>query len=143
MTTNADFYSIKTENIFINPKRFVFVFVFLFFGPLAADGVSRPGIKTKLQLQPMPQLQQCRIPNPLCQTRDWSYIPALQKHRWSCCASLSRNSSKYILIRLFCTVSEITEPLFISYIHFFLSVLQFVLFLMPDFEIEYFFLCCI
>ena len=32
--------------------------------------ISRPGIKSKLQLQTMPQLQQHGIINPLCQARD-------------------------------------------------------------------------
>ena len=53
----------------IQPK---FRILLLFFFPLAvlmAYGSSRPGIKSEKQLQPKPQLWQCRILNPLCRAR--------------------------------------------------------------------------
>ena len=38
----------------------VFKFFFFFFGCSVAYGVSRPGIRSKPQFRPMPQLGQCR-----------------------------------------------------------------------------------
>ena len=44
--------------------------LFSFLAAPAAYGVPGPSIKSELQLQPMPQLQQHRILNPLCQAGD-------------------------------------------------------------------------
>ena len=46
-----------------------------------AYGVPGPGIRSKLQLQAMPQLWQCQILNPLCWAGDQTCIPVLQKCR--------------------------------------------------------------
>ena len=43
-----------------------------FWPPLQHMKVPRPGTNTKLKLQPMPQLQQRQILNPLLQARDHS-----------------------------------------------------------------------
>ena len=67
--------------------------LWLFFPPFfwgghpTASGVAGLGIRSKLQLWPMPQLQQCWILNPLCQAGDWACMPVLQRHCWSCCAT--------------------------------------------------------
>ena len=50
--------------------------------------VPRPGIRSKLQFSPKPQLQQCQIFNPLCQARDQPCIPVLPRHCWSHCATM-------------------------------------------------------
>ena len=59
------------------------LFLIFFFGCLAAYGVSRPGIRSKLQVQPKPQLQQCQILNPLCRAGDQTCVPALPRCHWS------------------------------------------------------------
>ena len=42
---------------------FLFFLFFFFFCLPVAYGIPRPGIRSELQLQPMPQLQQCQILN--------------------------------------------------------------------------------
>lgn len=44
---------------------------------------SEPGIKSRLELQPVPQLWQC----PLCCAGDKLESLLLLRHRWSCCAT--------------------------------------------------------
>ena len=51
-------------------------FVQLFFFFFLAAPRHKPGIKSKLRLQPMPQLWQHQILNPLYWARDWICIPA-------------------------------------------------------------------
>ena len=51
------------------------LFFFSFFATPTAYGSSQPGIKSKPQLRPMPQLQQCWIFNPLCLVRDQIALP--------------------------------------------------------------------
>ena len=53
---------------------------FFFFKHPAAYGVPGPGIRAKPQLWPMPKLWQHWILKWLCCTRDWTSIPALQRH---------------------------------------------------------------
>ena len=48
-----------------------------FFGRLAAYGVPGPGIRSKPQLRPKPQLCQRGILKALCQAGDRTYMPAL------------------------------------------------------------------
>ena len=48
-------------------RQSISFFLFFFIGHPAVYGVPRPGIKSKLELQPMPQLWQCQPLNPLCQ----------------------------------------------------------------------------
>ena len=51
--------------------RYLFIKIFfLFFGPPAAYGVPRPGIRSELQFQCMPQLWQHQILSSLCQASD-------------------------------------------------------------------------
>ena len=61
----------------------IFSFVFFILGYLEAYGVPKPGIKSELQLQPKPQLQQCQIPNPLCWAGDGTCIPVLLRYHQS------------------------------------------------------------
>ena len=61
-----------------------FLCLVLFLGGSTAYG---SGIRSKPQLQPMLQLRQHQILNPLCQATDWTCIPALQSFRWSHCAT--------------------------------------------------------
>ena len=56
----------------------LFFFSFLFGHPMAY-AVPGPGIRTELQLQPTPQLQQRWILNPLCRARDRICVPAQQR----------------------------------------------------------------
>ena len=51
-------------------------------------GVPRPGIRSELQLQSIPQLRQCWILNPLYQARYRTCIPVLQRCYWSHYATL-------------------------------------------------------
>ena len=50
---------------------------FFFFGPLVADGVPGPRIRSEPQFQPKLQLQQRQILNPLCQARNRTFVPVL------------------------------------------------------------------
>lgn len=50
-----------------------------------AHRAPRPGIRFKLQVWPMPQLQYL-ILDSLCWARDWTCFPALQRCCWSPCA---------------------------------------------------------
>ena len=59
-------------------KKFFFYFYF-FVAPWDME-VPGPGIRSKLQLQPIPQLRPCWILNPLCQTGDQTCVPVLQRH---------------------------------------------------------------
>ena len=62
-------------------------FLFFIFGCPTPYGVPRPGIRSKLQTQPKPQLRQCRILNPLCRAGDRTYVPVLPRCRQSLCAT--------------------------------------------------------
>ena len=65
---------------------FVLFFFFFFFGCPRAYGVSRPGIRSKPQLQPKQWLRQCLVLNPLCWARDWTCV--LPRHYYcSCCTA--------------------------------------------------------
>ena len=61
-------------------------YVYFFHCPVAY-GIPRPGIRSKPQMRPKPQLQQCQILNPLCQPRDWTCIPTLPRRCLSCCTT--------------------------------------------------------
>ena len=67
------------QGSFSGKVRALPIFFFFHFGHPRAYGVPRPGIWSKLQVQPMPQLQQCWILNPLCHTRDQTCIPVVQR----------------------------------------------------------------
>ena len=56
---------------------------FFLLGHPVAYGVPRTGIRSKPQLQTMPQLWQRQILNPLCWAGDLTCIPPLQRHGWS------------------------------------------------------------
>ena len=58
-----------------------------------ASGVPGPGIRSESQLWPKPQLQQCRILNPPCQSGDRTCVPALPR----CCATAE--TSRYIIYK--------------------------------------------
>ena len=60
-----------------------FFFPFFFFGLPMAYGVTRPGIRSKLQLQPKLQ----PILNLLCWAGDWTSVPGLPRCCWSHCAT--------------------------------------------------------
>ena len=60
---------------------FFFFFFFFHFSHPEAYGAPEPGIRSKLQLRPERQLQQCLILNPLCQAGDQTYISAFPR----CC----------------------------------------------------------
>ena len=60
-------------------KRKFWGFCLFVFGLPTAYGIPRPGIRSEPQLWPTPQLQQHQILNPLCQARDRTYVPALQR----------------------------------------------------------------
>ena len=60
-------------------RFFFFFFFFFFFGHPAVDGVPGPGIRSKLQFPPMPQL--AGYFNPLSWSRDQICILVLQR----CC----------------------------------------------------------
>ena len=62
-------------------------FSFYFSGCPKAYGVSRPGIRSELQLQPKPQLRRCQILNPLCQAGDQTCVPGLPRYFPSCCTT--------------------------------------------------------
>ena len=70
-------------------KRLVwsFFFFFFFFGCPVVHAVPLPGIRSKLQLQPKPQLWQCQIFNPMCQAGDQTGIPVLLRHLQSYCTT--------------------------------------------------------
>ena len=53
------------------------MYIFFFLAAPIANEVPRPEIKSKPQLRPMPQLQQCRILNPLFQARAQTYTSAV------------------------------------------------------------------
>ena len=60
---------------------FFFFFFFFFFGCPAAHAVPGPGISSKLQLWPVPQLWQHWILfNPLCPARNQTCVLVLQRH---------------------------------------------------------------
>ena len=78
---------------------------FCFFSCPKVYGVPGSGIRSKLELWPMPQLQQCWILNPLCWARDGTCIPALQRCCWSAAPQqelLSSNILKGIFFSLTC-----------------------------------------
>ena len=66
---------------------FIYLLSFSFFGYSMANGVSRPRIRSQLQLWPTLQLQQHRSPNPLCWAREQNCVPGLQRHHQSHCAT--------------------------------------------------------
>ena len=45
-------------------------------------------VQSEPQIQPMPQLQQLWILNPLFWAGDRTWIPGLQKRHWSCCTTV-------------------------------------------------------
>ena len=57
--------------------------------------VPGPVIRSEPQL--WPQLQQCRILNPLCKARDWTCVPALPRHCQSILLHHSGNSTTFTL----------------------------------------------
>ena len=72
---------------------FVFVVIFFFFGRSEAYGVPRPGIRSKLQLQPVLQLWQHWILNPLHWARDRTCGLVLQRcWRFRCTIAGTPNS---------------------------------------------------
>ena len=66
----------------------LFFFVCFFFCHPVACGVSRPGIRSEVQLGPKAQLWQCQILNPLCWAGDWTCVPVLQRSHQSHCVTL-------------------------------------------------------
>ena len=88
-------------------------FFFPLSGHLAAYGVPRPGIRSKPQSRPKPQLWQHRILNSLCRAEDRTCIPALPRRCWSSCATVGphdiQNSDFF--------VSELSERLRIPQSH--------------------------
>ena len=60
-------------------------FFFFIFGYHTAYGVPRPAIRSEVQLQPKPQLQQCEILNPLCWAGDWTWVLELPRCCWFLC----------------------------------------------------------
>lgn len=64
----------------------MFCFVFLFGRPVVC-GVPGSAIRSEVWLQPILQLWQPRILNPLCRAEDRTCEPALQRCHWSCYAT--------------------------------------------------------
>ena len=83
-----NYWSIVNLQCCVNFFLFSFFFFFFFFGCVTAYGIPRPGIRSELQLQPVPQLWQCQILNPLCWTGDRTCVPTLQRHLWFCCTTV-------------------------------------------------------
>ena len=77
-----------------------FFFFPLFLAALGTYGISVPGVRSGPLLHPMGQLQQLRILNPLCQARDRTCAPELQRCHRSLCAIAGTPASK-----LFCIYS--------------------------------------
>ena len=59
----------------LNSCSAYYLFIYLFLPHTWHMAVPRPGIESKLQLQPTPQLWQHRIFNPLCHTRSSTILP--------------------------------------------------------------------
>ena len=66
-----------------NPPRSGIHFFSSSSGHIATHGVPRQGIRSELQMQPMLQLWQCWVLNPLCWTGGGNRFPLLQRHCWS------------------------------------------------------------
>ena len=71
-------------------------FIFFFFGSLMAYGASGPGVRSKPQLRPKPQLWQHWILNPLCQAGDRTCVPVLPRLHRSHCDTV-KTPRKFIL----------------------------------------------
>ena len=69
--------------------------------------VPRPGIRSEPQLWPAPKLQQHQILNPLCQARDGTCVPMLQRHQQSCCTTTGAPLATSFIYLLFLTVSSL------------------------------------
>ena len=61
--------------------------LFFIFGHPAAYGVPGPGIRSKPKSQPLPQVQQCQILNPLCWPGDQTHASVLPSHCRSHCTT--------------------------------------------------------
>ena len=69
------------------------LFFFFFFGHPMAYGVPGPGIRSKPQLQPKPQLWQCWILNPLC----WAGVELMSQHSQDTANSIEPKNIRIII----------------------------------------------
>ena len=75
--------------LFTNMLLSGFLYVcFPFLAALQQMKFLSQGIKSKPHLQHKPQLQQCQLPNPLCQARDQTCIPVIPRCWWSHCFTM-------------------------------------------------------
>ena len=80
-----------------SPCPHLHLYFFFVFGHSAAHGGPLPRIRSELQLRSKPKLQQCQVLNPLCQARNRTCTPALQRWCWPpLCHSRNSSTFKYI-----------------------------------------------
>ena len=84
--SNIYIFNLSSKAKEIKAKINKWSFICLFFGCPTAYRVLRPGVRPKQQLQPTLQQWQCQILNRLCQARDGTSLPVLQRCHQSCCA---------------------------------------------------------